>query len=416
VTVGSGSRRIRRRSPGKGLRARLRRHGVLPRPSKIRHLLRARDVRFTHENAIELFTDGRAGLDAMLAAIADAKKRIHLETYILRADATGRRFLDAMAERARAGVEVRLLYDGIGSLGLGSGELDGLRAAGADVVVFNPIARFYPRWVPRRRDHRKILIVDGEIAFTGGLNIGDEYFEGAQVGAGREPWRDAHVRIAGPAVMMLEAVFLESWFRADGPDCPWTSALDLTPSAAGGESVGVLADGPSYHRRRTRELLIEVLGRTERQARFATPYLIPGRPLRNALMAAASRGVEVTILIAGYIDHPVVRWATFAKLPELLATGIRVYEYERSMMHAKVAVFDDDWAILGTSNLDRQSLQHSYEVNLVVERGELPRRLSSMLSEDIGASREVTAACIAQRSRWLRLRDRIAAALFKLGG
>jgi cardiolipin synthase len=387
----------------------------LPRPSRIRRLLRTPDIRFSHENAIELFTDGRTGLEAMFAAIAEAKRRIHLETYILRADETGRRFLEAMAERARAGVQVRLLYDGIGSLGFPAGELDGLRAAGADVVVFNPIARFYPRWAPRRRDHRKILIIDGEIAFTGGLNIGDEYFEGVLVGAAREPWRDAHVRITGPAVMTLEAVFLESWFRADGPGLPWSETLDLAPVRAGEETLGVLADGPSYHRRRTRDLLIDVLGKTERYARFATPYLIPGRMLRNALVAAATRGVQVTILIAGYIDHPVVRWATFAKLPELVGAGIRVYEYERSMMHAKVAVFDDEWAILGTSNLDRQSLQHSYEVNLIVERGELPGRLASMLNEDIGASREVTGPRLAQRTRWRRLRDRLAAALLDLG-
>lgn len=351
----------------------------------------------------------------MLAAIAGAKTRVHLETYLLRADETGRRFLDAMAERSRAGVEVRLLYDAIGSLGLNTVDLDGLRAAGADVVVFNPIVRFYPRWAPRRRDHRKILIVDGEIAFTGGLNIGDEYSEGVEMEAGREPWRDAHVRITGPAVVMLEAVFLESWFRADGPDRPWTSALDLPPVQTGGETVGVLADGPSYHRRRTRDLLIEVLGRTRRTARFATPYLIPGRALRTALTAAAARGVAVEILMAGYIDHPIVRRASFAKLSELVSKGVRVFEYERSMMHAKVAVFDDDWAILGTSNLDRQSLQHSYEVNLIIEGGELPGRLSSMLSEDIEAAREVTEARLAERAWWVRLRDRVAAALLDLG-
>jgi cardiolipin synthase len=302
--MGSGSRRIRRRR-GKGLRAGLRRHGVLPRPSGIRHLLRAPDVRFSSGNAIELYTDGRAGLTAMLAAIAAAKWRIHLETYILRADATGGRLLDAMTARARAGVEVRLLFDGVGSLGLDGGQLDGLRAAGADVVVFNPISRFYPNWAPRRRDHRKILIVDGEIAFTGGLNIGDEYFEGIPVGSGDlVPWRDAHVRIRGPAVVMLEAVFLESWFRADGPDRPWTAALAESPVAAGGATVGVLADGPAYRRRRTRDLLVAALGRARRSARFVTPYLIPGRSLSQALAAAAARGVEVEILIAGVIDHP----------------------------------------------------------------------------------------------------------------
>jgi cardiolipin synthase len=216
---------------------------------------------------------------------------------------------------------------------------------------------------------------------------------------------------------MLEAVFLESWFRADGPDRPWTAAPAAAAeasTAAAGASVGVLADGPAYRRRRTRDLLVAALGRTRQRARFATPYLIPGRGLRQALAAAAARGVEVEILIAGVIDHPVVRWASYAKLPELVARGVRVYEYERAMMHAKLAVFDDDWAILGTSNLDRQSLQHSYEVNLILAGGELPEQLATMLSEDVAAARAVSAAWLAGRPHWLRLRDRLAAAVLDL--
>jgi cardiolipin synthase len=388
---------------------------VLPRPSSIRRLLRAPDVGFTRDNTIDLYTDGRSGLAAMLAAIAAANRRVHLETYILRPDATGERFAAALAERARAGVEVRLLYDAVGSIGIDGALLRLLRSAGADVVAFNPISRFYPRWAPRRRDHRKLLIVDGEVAFTGGLNIGDEYFEGVAVGAGEPvPWRDAHVRVTGSAVAMLEAVFLESWFRADGPDRPWTAALDRTPPGAGEEIVGVLADGPSYHRRRTRDLLIAMLARTRRTARFATPYLSPGRGLRQALTAAAARGVAVEILIAGYIDHPSIRWATYARLPGLVAAGVRIYEYERAMMHAKLAIFDDDWALLGTSNLDRQSLQHSYEVNLILAGGAAPGRLSSLLNEDIAAARAVSDASLASRSRWRRLRDRAAARLLDL--
>jgi cardiolipin synthase len=341
------------------LRAGLRRHGVVPRPADLRRRLRAADVHFTDGNAIELFPDGVAGLSAMLEAIAGATKRIHLETYILRADETGARFLRALSERARAGVEVRVLFDAFGSLGLDPAALADLRAAGGDAVAFNPLSRFYPRWAPRRRDHRKILVVDGEVAFTGGLNIGDEYFHGASFqGQARRPWRDAHVRVTGPVVGMLEAVFLESWFRADGPDC--SSAEPAASPAVGGEAVAVLADGPTYHRRRLRDLLVSALKRSHRHARLVTPYFIPGARLREALAATAARGVEVEVVIAGYVDHPVVRWAAYGMLPQLLARGVRVYEYERSMMHAKAAVFDEGLAVLGTSNLDRQSLQHSY--------------------------------------------------------
>jgi cardiolipin synthase len=401
-----------KRGVGPRLRAGLRRHGVIPRPVDLRRRLRAGDVRFTQGNAIELFPDGATGLAAMLDAIVAARRRIHLETYILRTDETGRRFLRALAERARAGVEVRVLFDGFGSLGLDSAALAELRASGADVVAFNPLGRFYPRWAPRRRDHRKILVVDGKVAFTGGLNIGDEYARGASFqGWARRPWRDAHVRVRGPAVPMLDAVFLESWFRADGPDRPWADAPELRPASIGKETVAVLPDGPTYHRRRLRDLLISALERSRRHVRLVTPYFLPGARLRDALAATAGRGVAVELLIAGYVDHPLVRWAAHGMLPHLLKRGVRVYEHERSMMHAKAAVFDESLAVLGTSNLDRQSLQYSYEVNLVFAGGSVPGRLSTLLREDMSASRPITEAELRRLPLYQRMRNRIAAAL-----
>jgi cardiolipin synthase len=192
--------------------------------------------------------------------------------------------------------------------------------------------------------------------------------------------------------------------------------LEHTEKAAGEggeESVGVLADGPTYHRRRLRDLLIGALGRSEHSARFVTPYFIPGRKLRDALGAAAARGVRVEILIAGYSDHPITRWAAHALLPELLERGVRVYEFDRSMMHAKFAVFDESWAVLGTSNLDRQSLEHSYEVNLVVEGGKLPANLANLLDADATNSLSVTALDLKRRSWAHRVRDRLAAAILR---
>jgi len=274
------------------------------------------------------------------------------------------------------------------------------------VVAFNPLSRFYPRWTPRRRDHRKILIVDEKTAFTGGLNIGDEYRIGtAYHGGDVVPWRDAHVRIQGPAVAYLEAAFLESWFRADGPDRPWTTLADPGPGEPGGESIGVVADGPTYHRRRMRDVLISALDRAEHSARIVTPYFTPGLRLRRALAEAAARGVRVEVLIAGYSDHPSLRWAARVRLPRLLEHGVRIFEYEDAMMHAKVAVFDDDWAILGTSNLDRQSLRHNYEVNLIVEGEELPAKLAAMIGDDIASATEITADTLAQRPLYERFRD-----------
>jgi cardiolipin synthase len=376
----------------------------------IRTLVRSHRLRFTEGNRVELFDVGHRGLDAMRAAIADSRDRVHLETYIFRTDETGRGFLAELASRARAGVEVRLLYDSLGSLGLDQAAFDELRRAGGEILAFNPIVRRYSRFAPRRRDHRKILVVDGSVAFTGGLNIGDEY---AAEDAGRE-WRDAHVRVAGPAVRDLEAVFLESWFRADGPGLPWDTLLGAEPAAAGDVRCAVLADGPAYRQRFMRDLIVSALESAHSDVVFESPYFAPGRRVIEALSAASARGVAVELLLAGRTDHPVLQRAARAMLPRLVAAGVNFYEYERSMMHAKLAVFDGEWATVGTSNLDRQSMEHNFEVNLIVEGGELPRELRARFRTDLAHARPIDAAAFAARSWIERAIDRLAAMLLYL--
>jgi cardiolipin synthase len=226
-------------------------------------------------------------------------------------------------------------------------------------------------------------------------------------------WRDAHVRIRGPAVHALETVFSESWFRADGPDRPWPSSL-VDHEVHGTERVAVLADGPTYHRRRVRDLIIDGLASARRSACFASPYFIPGTRVLDALAAAGARGVQVSLLLAGRTDHPFVRWAAHGRLPHLLERNVQVFEYDESMLHSKVAIFDDSWAMLGTSNLDRQSLQYSYEVNLVMQGGTLPKQLAAMLAEDIAASRPITTDSLAREPLPVRVRDRFAAFVMSL--
>jgi cardiolipin synthase len=360
-------------------------------------------LHFTSGNRLEIFEDGAGGLAAMLAAIQGARRRIHLETYILRTDATGRRFLAALEERARAGVTVRLLFDAFGSIGLDLTALAELTRAGGDVIAFNPLGRLYPRWLPRRRDHRKILVVDGEVGFVGGLNIGDEYDKGAA--DGRDAWRDTHVRVEGPAVTDLEGVFLESWFRADGPDLPWRELLGARLPARGDERCAVVADGPSYRRRVVRDLLVAGLNAAEESARLTSPYFAPDHAVLHALLDASRRGVAVTLLLAGRSDHPILRRAARSLLPKLIAGGVRVYEYAPSMLHAKCSVVDGGWSIVGTSNLDRQSFEHSYEVNLVVEGPQTASALGASFARDLACSTEIDESVLAGRNPVERLFD-----------
>jgi cardiolipin synthase A/B len=394
------------------LRAVLRRHGLWRRPSRLRRFLRTHELRFTEGNRVEVFEHGKGGLNAMLGAIRGARSRVHFETYILRSDATGRTFFAALAERARQGVAVRLLYDAFGSLTLDDAALDDLRAAGADVVAFNPLRRLYPRWFPRRRDHRKLLVVDGRVAFVGGLNIGDEYNAGAEDGPAA--WRDTHFRIEGPAVRDLEAVFLESWFRADGPDLPWGNLLDAQPGACGQVRCAVVPDGPVYRRRVTRDLLVVGLRSARQDICLTSPYFAPDRRVYRALVRAGAKGVRVGLLLAGKSDHPALRRAAHALLPRLLEAGVQVWEHEGSMLHAKTAVFDDRWAVVGTSNLDRQSFEHSYEVNLVIEGGEIPQRLRMLFDRDLTQAKRIDAATLAQRNWIDRILDGISALLLRV--
>lgn len=346
----------------------------------------------------------------MLASIAGARERVHLETYILRSDEVGSAFLDELCARARAGVEVRLLYDALGSRGIDPGRLSELRDAGGDVVAFNPFRRSPRRFALRSRDHRKILVVDGRTGFTGGLNIGDEYAAGI-TGTAEPEWRDAHVRIEGPAVRHLEAVFLESWFRANGPGLPWDALLGGEPPRNGEVRCAVLADGPVYRRRRMREVIVSALEEAEREVLLTSPYFAPGRRVFDALAATSHAGVHVEILLAGQTDHPILRRGARAILPKLLAAGLRCYEYEQSMLHAKVAVFDGAWAILGTSNLDRQSFEHNFEVNVLIEGGDVPERLRQRFENDRAGARAVDVDTLAARGPIERLIDRLAALL-----
>ena len=342
----------------------------------------------------------------MLEGVRSARRQVHLETYILRSDETGRRFLEALTECARRDVEVCLLYDALGSRGLEERALESLRRAGGQVVAFNRWPGLAQRFRPRRRDHRKILVVDSRVAFTGGLNIGDEYRHG--LAGGTPGWRDAHLCLEGPAVRDLEALFLESWFRADAPDLPWQDLLAHIPEPCGDVRCAVVPDGPVYRRRRTRDLIISALANASRSARFESPYFAPGRRLLDALARASERGVAVELVLAGRTDHPVLRRASHSILPRLLARGMRVYEYQQEMLHAKVANFDEEWAIIGSSNLDRQSFEHSYEVNVIFEGGEIPKRLDARFREALEHSREIDAAALAARSVWERILDRLA--------
>ncbi|MCR9094372.1 MAG: phospholipase D-like domain-containing protein [bacterium] len=379
-----------------------------------------RRLHFVAGNALEFYDCGKRAFPAMLSALTGATRSISLEIYTLRSDRIGSQVIDILEERARAGVHVRLVYDAIGSIGLGSRRIASLLESGVEVGSFNPPWRGLSALrAVRRRDHRKLSIIDGEVAFLGGLNLGDEYDGFPSPDEGQPVWRDTHLRLRGPIVSELERAFEGSWRRTTSkPDriraaaktlASGRSENDVMMGSAGRARVAVVADGRRRENRRTARLLARAIDASRESIRITSPYFAPSARIRRALRRAAARGVGVEILTAGETDHRILRWAHHATATPLLEAGVRLFEFAPAMMHAKCSVFDERLAIVGSSNLDRQSLLHSFELNVVIDDEPAAREIRSLIGRDLDHSHEITIADLQRRTRWRRVRDLVAA-------
>jgi cardiolipin synthase len=352
-------------------------------------------------NRVSLLLDGRQAFPAMLNAIAQAKSTICLETYILRDDHTGRRFAAALAERARAGVEVNLLYDAWGS-SVSEPFLQALGAAGVRTHPFHRVGPWSWPWTflarILRRDHRKSLVVDGRVAFLGGLNISDDYAAPEDGGAG---WRDTHVRVEGPAALQLQALFLRTWRRHMG------ARLDRARYARPGppdRSLRIVASDFRLRRRGIRRAYLAAIGYARHEVLITQAYFLPPLSLLRAILQAARRGVEVRIILAGTTDVPLVLYAVRAMYERFLRAGVRIFEWRGRVLHAKTAVVDSRWATVGSSNLDAMSFFGNLEVNAVVEDPAFARALEEVFADDLTHCVEIKLADVQRRG----IVDRIA--------
>jgi cardiolipin synthase len=326
--------------------------------------------------------DSSEALQQMLDLIAGAQRTVHFENYIIHDDRTGSRFATAWAERARAGVRVRVLYDAFGCRSTSSGFWRELKSHGVDCRPFRPI------WTSGlieafSRDHRKLLVVDGERAMTGGLCVGDEWAGDASSGA--PSWRDTMVVVCGPAVAVLEAAFARMWARAGAP-LPEDEIAALADEC-GPSAVRVVEGLPGQSRiYRTVQLLAAAV--TERLW-ITDAYLVAPPPLYASFVDAARSGVDVRLLLPGTSDIPIVRLFTRGGYRELLHAGARIFEYRGPMLHAKTLVADHEWARVGSSNLNVSSLLGNYELDLVTEQDALTATLATQFLHDMAQSREI---------------------------
>ena len=316
-------------------------------------------------NAVELLIDGKQAYPAMERAIAGSTESINALFYIWHADAAGHRLRDLLVEKAQQGVQVRVLVDAFGSDSFRGEFIAPLLDAGVKVGSFFPSA-FDALGAPRFnfRNHRKILVVDGAVAFTGGMNIGDEY---------ANDWRDLMVCLRGPAVSALSYVFLDDWYFATGESVD-DQPTSISPNMAGSTDIAVIASGPDSEAW-IHDAYFTALSRAESRIWIATPYFIPTAPLMAALRTAAGRDVEVGIVVPDVSDVRLVKWASRSYYKDLLDAGVKVYEYQGPMLHAKALLVDDSLVSVGTANLDTRSLRLSFEVGCFFASPALNRQL-----------------------------------------
>lgn len=364
-------------------------------------------------NRVVLRVDGEATYAAMFEAIRAARDHINLETYIFEADNSGTQLAQLLLEKQRAGVQVNLIYDSIGSINTPHEFFAALEAAGARTLEFNPLnpAKTRRKWLINQRDHRKILVVDGSVAFTGGVNISDVYSRGS---AGRKarkdphrarPWRDTHAEIHGPVVAELQRMFLDTWNRQHGPTLPERNYFPPL-QAAGNDLVRIVGSTPEVPAQEIYRSMISAVQNAQRSIHITNAYFVPDRQFVHALRAAAKRHVDVQLILPSYSDSGLVFHAGRATYTALLRAGVRIFERQDAMLHAKTAVIDGVWSSVGSANLDLRSFLHNDEVNAYVVGIDFAQHMEQLFLRDRASSREVTLEQWEQRPLWDRIRER----------
>jgi cardiolipin synthase len=335
-----------------------------------------------------VYLDGESTYEAILAAVAAARHHVHLEYYIWEPDTIGTRLRDALIERARAGVKVRMIVDGTGSSALKRRFLDPLRAAGVEVEKFNPVRLLRLRLRrPDFRTHRKIVVCDGVVGFTGGMNITDAH----SAAYGPEYWRDTHLKIVGAAVWPLQRLFVEDWYFVADRMIPVDAHTFPAPERDGRHLVQVVGSGPDSDAFAIHKMMFTAINQSTSRCWLTTPYFVPDEALLAALVTAGLRDVDVRLLVPKKGDSRLVDLAARSYFPELLASGVRVYEYEPRFIHAKTLVCDDDVSVIGTANLDNRSFRLNFEVAAIVFGGVVNHELAAAFETDLRDSRELAA-------------------------
>lgn len=351
-------------------------------------------------NNVEILVDAKATYRRMEEAIEAAEQHINLEYYIFRPDATGARFSDLLIAKAKQGVKVNFLYDAMGSMSLGwsPGFLNPMRDAGIAVREFLPLRTFFKPWNMNLRNHRKVLVVDNKIGFTGSLNIGADFLNTAYP---KKNWRETHILIQGPAVTQLQWIFCEDWYFATEEELGMKEYFPQAESE-GQETVQVVASGPDAREEAIHKAFITAVSQANETVYLTSPYFIPDEPFNIALQLAALRGVDVRVLVPFKSDHSFVNFAGRSYYDELLQHDVKIYEYRGGYLHAKMLTVDGQFTVIGSTNVDVRSFSYNFEVNVQVYGEAFARKANAVFFSDLKESMQLDPEAFANRPAHVR--------------
>ncbi|MYL49618.1 cardiolipin synthase [Halobacillus litoralis] len=376
---------------------------IIPYEDLIYMHLKNNDALLSQNNEVEIFTDGQKKFHALIEDLEKAEDHIHLLYYILRDDNLGHRLADVLKKKAMEGVEVKLLYDDMGSRLLKRSYIRSLKEAGVQVESF------FPSLIPKvnmkinYRNHRKLAIIDGEIGYIGGFNIGDEYL-GFSKRFGY--WRDTHLRVEGEAVNNMQTRFILDWNHASRRDIVYEQRY-YQSKPKGDVGMQIVSSGPDSEWEQIKHGYLKMILSAKEYVYIQTPYFIPDDSLLDALRVAVLSGVDVRIMIPNKPDHPFVYWATFSNIGDMLKAGANIYVYQKGFLHAKTIVVDGKIASVGTANIDVRSFRLNFEVNAFLYHPEVAQSLADRFHEDIVESTELTFKLYQGRTKWIRFKEAI---------
>ncbi|MBO4370133.1 MAG: cardiolipin synthase [Paludibacteraceae bacterium] len=354
-------------------------------------------------NRIDLFIEGKPLLDAMIAEMEKAENHIHVEYFIVESDETGEQFKDVLVKKAKAGVEVRLIYDDLGSWHLNRKMLHEMREAGVKLQSFFKVRFPFFTTKLNYRNHRKILIIDGKVAFTGGFNIADRYTHGLEWGV----WRDTHMRVEGDAVAGLQSIFLNDWLYMTGKIhrserfYPISSVQNTTYAQMAGS-------GPDLDWESIMMGMCHAIHGAVSYVYIQSPYFLPNESILNALQSAALAGVDVRLMIPLRSDSHLSHSASLSYMSQLLDAGVKVYQYKKGFIHAKTIVIDGDLSIVGSANMDYRSFEQDFEVSAFIYDCAVARSMTEIFKQDIKNSQRLHRASWKKRPFYKRFLQAIA--------